>query len=164
MSWNDPHISSGSSGPPTPTPPAPGPILETIDTSVLEPADVGKAVFVDSDSHVALTSNDGLPQGRFKGIWLGVDNQVAVGGGPVDAQFTVDGGAPTAGNPVFLANGDDDSNTGDGKLTATPPSFGGAVIDEVGICEDATNYGIDGTCSILIQPKEPVVLSAQPRE
>lgn len=85
------------------------------------------------------------------------------GGSRVILNFTADGGEPTNGAPVYLASSQDDTNTGRGKATATPPSTSMPALPLwtqnlviVGICVDNTNYAADGTCVVhLLTPAVP---------
>jgi len=128
-----------------------GVVYQPADTSALNPAtDIGKAVYLDANNHVALTDSLGIATARAKGIWTGIPGQVAVEG-PVVAQFTTAGGIPAPGAPAYLAASTDDTNTGAGKLTATSPTLAGLVVFTIGLVDDNTDYAGLKKCLVLIQ-------------
>jgi hypothetical protein len=116
----------------------------------------GQAGYISSNDTLDPTDSSAIATARFYGFNNGTAGSMIVAGEVADAQMTTDGGSPNAGDPVYLADAADDSNTGAGKLTATPPVAG--VIAEVGIVRSNANYAGSKTCSIVIQVKPPIII------
>lgn len=107
---------------------------------------------------VSLTDAAAAASSRVFGANEGISGTMTVAGVIEAAKFTVDGGAPSPGAPVFLAVGSADGGTGAGKLSAAPPTAAGHHVAEVGICLDDANYAGSKTCKVLLQVKAPVKL------
>jgi hypothetical protein len=116
----------------------------------------GQFGYISANNTLSKTDSASLSTSRSFGSYGGVSGSMSTSGVINTAQFTTVGGIPSAGSPVFLAAATDDSSTGAGKLTATPPTSG--IIAEVGICIDNSNYAGAKTCKILMQVKAPVQL------
>lgn len=116
----------------------------------------GSFGYVSANGTMSKTDNANLSTSRVFGVYGGTSGNMITNGMVASAQFTTVGGSPSAGSPVFLAAATDDSNSGAGKLTATPPTIG--IISEVGICLDNSNYSGSKTCKVLIQVKASVQL------
>lgn len=116
----------------------------------------GDMVYVSAANTVAKTDSASVTTSRFFGVGEGVSGSITRAGVLAAAKFTTAGGQPTNGGIVWLAAATDDSSTGAGKLTATPPSTG--VSAEIGVVLDNSNYASAKTCKVLLQPKAIVVL------
>lgn len=93
---------------------------------------------------------------RFAGVYQGAAGKITFAG-LAEVLMTTDGGMPGIGEPIYIAQHADDTNTGDGKGSALPPppEAVGSFVAEVGICWDNDGYGdVPKTCTLLIQPKE----------
>jgi hypothetical protein len=108
-----------------------------------------------TDTSVPILGGGSGNNARFVGVYEGVPGQVQWGGVIADAAFTTAGGAPAAGQPVWLAASTDEAGA-TGKFTATPTAIVGHVLSEVGICIDPSGYAGSKTARILLQPKIPV--------
>ena len=107
-----------------------------------------------------LAFNDGgLEHATVLGIYDGTAGKIRQSGDLVNqVKMTTDGGLPAIGDPVFLAAHADDGNTGDGKLTATPPQGNGQAVVPVGICVDNASYAGSKTCKICIWIQTPHIV------
>jgi hypothetical protein len=112
--------------------------------------------YVSTANVVSKTDSVALASSRVLGVNTGVVGSLTISGTIAAAKFTTAGGAPTAGGAVFLAAGTDDTSTGAGKLTATPPTTGVSV--KVGVCLDPANYASAKTAKIELDVQQLVIL------
>ena len=130
-------------------------IIDSLTTTGLADGDFG---YVSSADTVSKTDADTEASSEVFGCNEGTVGSMTVLGIVDAAKFTTDGGSPSNGDPVWLAPGSYDSSTGQGKVTASPPSSSGQFAVELGVCLDNSNYGTSKTCKILLNPKAPIAL------
>lgn len=123
-------------------------ILSGLDTTGITDGDF---VYISAAETVSKTDAGNAAKSRCIGASIGAAGSIVLDGAIVDAKFTIAGGAPSAGAPVYLAAASDDGATGAGKLTATAPSVVGQNVVAVGICYDAANYAGSKTSKVALQ-------------
>lgn len=172
MSFQTRLVALGSGSGPTPPPAADCCCCDEDVTLESEAGEFpGSAMCFTSNNTIGKTNASDFASNRFRfaGFWVGTsedntdpccpDSSLRETGVYRFAAFTTAGGSPNAGDPVFLALASDDAGTGAGKLTATPPSAVGQIIAEVGICKSSADYAGLKICKVLIQVKEPKVIT-----
>lgn len=118
----------------------------------------GRVGYLTGNNTWAHASSDGtLAQATAAGFFLGTPGSMITSGRILAANFTLAGGAPAAGQEVYLAATADDGGSGAGKLTATAPVSG--FLTPVGVCMDNTNYGASQTCVVSFNPGSPQSLA-----
>ncbi len=116
----------------------------------------GQAAWISGACFAEPTDNLAPRSSQFAGV---VDHGRLVSSGRARGQFTVQGGQPAPGAPVYLAACTDDDG-GCGKLTATRPSiatlgrpdlFVGtrpSSVTRIGIALDCSAYAASKTCAV----------------
>jgi hypothetical protein len=117
----------------------------------------GDIAYISSTNTWSKARSDGsILEAEARGASTGFVGQMRSLGRINDAKFTIVGGSPIAGHPVYLAASTDDGGLGSGKATATPPVVGNLI--QLGVCLDATNYATLGTAVIWFDPMMSIQL------
>jgi len=130
-------------------------IADSLTTTGLANGDFG---YASSANTMSKTDADSEDSSEVFGCNEGTSGSMTVLGVVDAAKFTTEGGEPADGEPVWLAPASYDTNTGEGKATASEPSSAGQFAVRLGICLDNSNYAGSKTCKILLQPSSPIGL------
>lgn len=119
----------------------------------------GNVVYIVDEDTVDRTEAESIATAKVFGVSEGTASTITTAG-IVTINFTTDGGQPNEGDFVYVALASADTNTGEGKATASPPTSGISAI--IGVCKDNANYAASKTCEVFLDVKAPIEIVFDP--